>query len=344
MTYNLDLLEEHQNKLWVKLLAGKIPDELVVLSNPDGAFYWDQVNEKILKYFAKQCLDQPWVNHFALAILCLTDRNLTPASIMNITSVLNARFRDLFSYFKIASIGELKPYHVEQYVTGQIIPEHSDRQRQSILTGYNTFVFNLKKWLGTQFIEEIQLKLTSYMLPHMPFDNRDFSARAKANSGANRNPGLLIQGLYLTRKQRLTNKLFINIEPLYIACMFARFALDIITSSGARINELLQISYDKDCCVVTVDNSVNPPQKNYIFRLTPKGKEEPENYYMPEEVFKFMTEIVKTLKEAYRSDKLPEVEYDVETRKHLMPSRRYIFQYQSRHINVFTIIPRGCKI
>ncbi|WP_222429966.1 hypothetical protein [Paenibacillus cremeus] len=28
------------------------------------------------------------------------------------------------------------------------------------------------------------MKLTSYMLPHMPFDNRDFSARAKANSGA----------------------------------------------------------------------------------------------------------------------------------------------------------------
>ncbi|MGO4375874.1 site-specific integrase, partial [Paenibacillus sp. MCAF20] len=72
-----------------------------------------------------------------------------------------------------------------------------------------------------------------------------------------RNPGLLIQGFETTRTARLTNKLLINIEPIYVACTFARFALDIITSSGARMNELLQISYDKDCCVVTVDKSVS---------------------------------------------------------------------------------------
>ncbi|KQX53886.1 hypothetical protein [Paenibacillus sp. Soil724D2] len=111
-----------------------------------------------------------------------------------------------------------------------------------------------------------------------------------------RNPGLLIQGFETTRTARLANKLLINIEPICVACMFARFALDIITSSGARMNELLQISYDKDCCVVTVDKSVSPPRKNYIFRF--KGREEPENYYMPEEVFKFMNEILKMLKES----------------------------------------------
>lgn len=151
------------------------------------------------------------------------------------------------------------------------------------------------------------------------------------------NPGLLMQGFYVTRTQRLSNKLLINIEPIYVACMFARFALDIITSSGARINELLQISYDKDCCVVTVDKSNSPPRKNYIFRLTPKGREEPENYYMPEDVFKFMTEILKVLKESYKTESVPEVQYDVDSRRHLMPKRKYIFQYQSRHINVFSI-------
>ncbi|MDF2722846.1 MAG: site-specific integrase [Paenibacillus sp.] len=58
---------------------------------------------------------------------------------------------------------------------------------------------------------------------------------------------------------------------------------------------------------------------------------------MPEEVFRFMTEILKMLKESYKSDTIPEVQYDVESRKHLMPNKRYIFQYQSRHINVFSI-------
>ncbi|MFD0710987.1 hypothetical protein [Paenibacillus sp. GCM10027626] len=58
---------------------------------------------------------------------------------------------------------------------------------------------------------------------------------------------------------------------------------------------------------------------------------------MPEEVFKFMSEILKMLKESYKSDSIPEVEYDVESRKHLMPPKRYIFQYQSRHINVISL-------
>lgn len=498
MSTAVHFLEEIQEKTWGSLLYGKIPEDLLLLIDPNGDYYWEKVEEKNIKYFIRQCVGNPWANHFGLALMCLSDRNLTPQSIMNITSVLNARFRDLFSHFKLSAMEEFLPSHVEQYLTGQILPDHSDRQRQSILTGYNTFMFNLKKWLGTKFSDDKQAALSVYMLPDIPYDNRDFSARTKAITNAKtkrkedtsavtpllpeiraeghlrwnqvsrlreafrkavadareqrvplpiefyydeseyvgerwhfilrdlkgfgqfqgekksykefkdedcvlefvkaekledgsegdgpwfldllrlkllghwatdyitdeqrekainylnhwgyeiedggknapflpRNPGLLIQGFETTRTARLTNKLLINIEPIYVACTFARFALDIITSSGARMNELLQISYDKDCCVVTVNKSVNPPRKNYIYRLIPKGREEPENYYMPEEVFRFMTEILKMLKESYKSDAIPEVQYDVESRKHLMPNKRYIFQYQSRHINVFSI-------
>lgn len=152
-----------------------------------------------------------------------------------------------------------------------------------------------------------------------------------------RHPGLLTQGVSIVRNSKNLNKIFINHEPIYAACMFARFAIDIITSSGARMNELLQISYDKKCCIVTVDKSVVPTRKNYIFRLIPKGREEEENYYMPEEIFQFMHETIKYLKETYKSDSIPEVEYNVSTRKHLMNNKRYVFQYNDRHINEFTI-------
>ncbi|MCY9698127.1 hypothetical protein [Paenibacillus alginolyticus] len=433
MSTAVHLQEEIQDKPWGSLLYGKIPEDLLLLSDPNGDYYWEKVEEKNIKYFVRQCIGHPWANHFALALMCLSDRNLTPQSIMNITSVLNARFRDLFTEFKLSAMEEFMPSHVEQYVTGQILTNHSDRQRQSILTGYNTFMFNLKKWLGTKFSDEKQAALSVYILPNLPYDNRDFSARTKAITNAKtkrkedtsavtpllpeiraeghlrwnqvsrlreafrkaiadvreqrlplpmefhydeseyvgerwhfilrdlkgfgqfqgekkryrefkdedcvlefvraekledgsegdgpwfldllrlrllghwatdyisdehrekamnylnhwgyeiedggknapflpRNPGLLIQGFETTRTARLTNKLLINIEPIYVACTFARFALDIITSSGARMNELLQISYDKDCCVVTVDKSVSPPRKNYIFRLIPKGR------------------------------------------------------------------------
>lgn len=81
------------------------------------------------------------------------------------------------------------------------------------------------------------------------------------------------------------------------------------------MNELLQISYDRECCIVTEDKNVNPPKKNFLFRLIPKGREEPENFYMPEDVFKFMTEILQMLKESYTSNTIPDVEFRVSTRK-----------------------------
>ncbi|MGO4373465.1 hypothetical protein AB4Z21_22410, partial [Paenibacillus sp. MCAF20] len=178
------LLQEVQDKLWGSLLYGKIPEELLLLTDPNGEFYWEKVEEKNLKYYVRQCLGHPWANHFALALMCLTDRNLTPQSIMNITSVLNARLRDLFNHYKLSAMEEFVPMHVEQYLTGHILPDHTDRQRQSILTGYNTFMFNLKKWLGTKFSEEQQETLSMYLLPNLPYDNRDFSARTKAITNA----------------------------------------------------------------------------------------------------------------------------------------------------------------
>lgn len=103
------------------------------------------------------------------------------------------------------------------------------------------------------------------------------------------------------------------------------------------MNELLQISYDKECCVVTVDNTVKPPRNNYILRLIPKGREEVENYYLPEDVFKFMKLILYELKDSYSSDAIPAIEFSVNSRKQLMTDKRYIFQYQKKHINEFSI-------
>lgn len=184
MSTAVRLQEGIQDKPWRSLLYSKIPEDLLLLTDPNGDYYWEKVEEKNIKYFIRQCVGHPWANHFALALMCLSDRNLTPQSIMNITSVLNARFRDLFSHFKLSAVEEFLPSHVEQYVTGQILPDHSDRQRQSILTGYNTFMFNLKKWLGTKFSDEEQAALSVYMLPSLPYDNRDFSARTKAITNA----------------------------------------------------------------------------------------------------------------------------------------------------------------
>lgn len=101
MSTAVRLQEGIQDKPWGSLLYSKIPEDLLLLTDPNGDYYWEKVEEKNIKYFIRQCVGHPWANHFALALMCLSDRNLTPQSIMNITSVLNARFRDLFSHFKL---------------------------------------------------------------------------------------------------------------------------------------------------------------------------------------------------------------------------------------------------
>lgn len=465
---------------------------IVQLTDSAGQSYWNKVDDKIFSYFVKQIIHQPWKNHFALGILCLTDRQLTTASIYNITSTLNKRFGEIFHHYDLEHMNQLSSEHFEGYLTKQILPDHSDRQRQSVLTSYNTFSYNLTKWHGIKFDKHTQEQLQPYLLIKLPYDNRDFSARNNAISDAKikrkeetsaitpllpeiraeahmrfnqverlqqafntvltssisnnsefpvefhydesefvnerwyffihdvrrvlssvpadqryvlefikaenlsdgsagegpwfvellklkllgnwstpyltpehrenimnylhhwgyetegsekipspfnpRNIGLLIQGFYVSKASTIENKTFINIHPIYMACLFAKFALDIITSSGARMNELLQISYDKDCCVITIDRAQSPPKKNFILRLTPKGREEPENYYVPEEIFKSIHEIVKVLKEHYKSDHLPEVEYSVSSRQNILnDKRRFVFQINGKHINVFSI-------
>ncbi|WP_339293433.1 site-specific integrase [Paenibacillus sp. FSL W8-0187] len=484
---------EIESKKWYPLLLGKIDGELLALQDYEEEYYWNKVDEVSLKYFIKHVLGTPWQNHLGLSLLCVTDRRLTPQSIYNLLSNLNARFKNLFEAAEISTMAEFNYSIIEKYLTGELLNNHTERQRQSFLTAYNSFFFNMSKWITTKFTKEQQNTLQKFLLPKLPFDNRDFTARTKAIVSAkenrkietsavtpllpeiraeahfrwnqvkrlreavqdvleeakqsnktlpiefnyeeseytnerwhfilwdkisfgeyhdvgtstenevflefikaekledgspgdglwfldilkrrligiwsndyvskderdeivkylkqwgyenaesgqapffHRNPGLLTQGVYIVRNARKFDKQLINLEPIYAACMFARFALDIITSSGARMNELLQISYDKKCCIVTVDNHNDTSRRNYIFRLIPKGREEEENYYMPEQVFQYMNEIIKFLKDSYKSDSIPEVEYSLATRKHLMINKRYVFQYQNRHLNESTI-------
>lgn len=487
------MIQELELKNWYQMLTGKIDPALLTLKNYDDEYYWDNVDPNSLRYYVTNVVDTSWKNHMGLSLLCVTDRKLSPQSIYNLMSNINSKLKNLFTAASLNEMSEFNYSIVEKYLTGELLSEHTDRQKESFLNAYGSFVFNVSKWVTTQFTNDQQNSFSGFIFPKLPFDNRDFSARTKALDAAketrkseasavtpllpeiraeshfrwnqvdrlrkamrdvleqakrdhkslpiefsyeesefanerwhfvlwdkesfaecygvgtstvnevfleflkaekiddgspgdglwfldilrhrligkwdseylsederntivtfleewgyeeaengqapffHRNPGLLTQSVFIVRNSKKFNKMLINLEPIYVACTFARFALDIITSSGARMNELLQITYDKNCCIVTVDNSVTPARKNYIYRLIPKGREEEENFYMPEEVFRFMSDIIHLLKESYNSPSIPEVEYSVSSRKHLMSKKRYVFQYNERHINEFTI-------
>ncbi|WP_307590727.1 hypothetical protein [Paenibacillus wynnii] len=200
-----------------------------------------------------------------------------------------------------------------------------DLLRKRLLGAWSHGASELRKHEGSKFLEEWGHDIKENIHPFQ-----------------SRNKGVLTQGFTITRTQNdldsSDSRLLINIEPIYIACMFATFAIDIQSFSGARMNEILQISYDKQCCVITEDKSLKPSKKNYIFRLIPKGRDVEENYYMPESIYMAMASIIKELKVHYAEDSLPTVKYSVNSRAHIMEDeRKYIFQYERQHINHFTL-------
>lgn len=46
MSIAVQLQEEIQDKTWGALLSGKVSEELLLLSDPNGDYYWDKVEEK----------------------------------------------------------------------------------------------------------------------------------------------------------------------------------------------------------------------------------------------------------------------------------------------------------
>src|SRR2546427_3796320 len=81
--------------------------------------------------------------------------------------------------------------------------------------------------------------------------------------------------LHVDRMQEKAQGVLIPVESLYAASLFGLLALDVLTSTGMRMNELLQIS--RNCLVQLVEDpplhaADQSPRLRYLFRLIPKGE------------------------------------------------------------------------
>ncbi len=144
--------------------------------------------------------------------------------------------------------------------------------------------------------------------------------------------GLLAQGDFICHAQNRANGVLMNIETFFAAATFGLAIVDLITTTGMRMNEVLQISYTKECIVVleqpTVDRKL---EKRYVLRLIPKGKDKPEDYFIGKETLNNLFKVFELLKVHYKDNRIPKVKYR-EKRHHLFPDERpYFFQYNYKH-------------
>lgn len=125
-----------------------------------------------------------------------------------------------------------------------------------------------------------------------------------------------------------------DLEPIYAAATFGLLALDICTTTGARLNELLQICNTKECIrTVKVDNKLH-----FSFYAIPKGRDELEAFYISEQTMKKLIQSVGLLlRTHYGSKKIPSTIYRDE-RKHLFPKPKpYFFQYHNKAFKKYAI-------
>lgn len=154
----------------------------------------------------------------------------------------------------------------------------------------------------------------------MPFDSK--------------HKGILGQSTYVTKHKDKAEGILFDVEPMYVAASFGLLGADICTTTGARINELLQINHTKECIILT---KVNEDVK-YSFYAIPKGRDEAEQYFITTETMKILTNVRKMLLKHYKSENIPSIHYGLKLRRHLFKEpKRYFFQYHKRALNHITI-------
>src|SRR5262245_30329206 len=85
------------------------------------------------------------------------------------------------------------------------------------------------------------------------------------------------EGRFMFCAQRRTSGLLIPAEAIYAAATIGLMAIDLFTTTGARINEVMQIRLTEDC-IVRLQMAAPPgasdqsPRIRYILRLVPKGE------------------------------------------------------------------------
>lgn len=141
--------------------------------------------------------------------------------------------------------------------------------------------------------------------------------------------GIIIPSTFVSKNKNKAEGVLIDVEPFYVSCTFGLLAVDIFTTTGARLNELLQLNNTKECIQVKKIKD----QLHYSFRAIPKGRDEVEDFYISKQTMEYVQIVLRMLKDHYLSDKIPSVVYE-HHRKYQFPTPKpYFFQYHKKALN-----------
>jgi hypothetical protein len=178
------------------------------------------------------------------------------------------------------------------------------------------------------------LEMYGYREPDSKSLNRPFPSDQK---------GILFQGNFITNSQKYADGILMNVEVLYITALFGATALDIFTSSGARLGELAQVHLGIGCLDQgsITDTKTNKVKTSYMFRVIPKGRDEPAVFYVNKDTFDLIKEIAIYLKDVHYKGSIPKVDFNYRKRTgESRPDQPYLYQLHGKHFgdNTFACI------
>jgi hypothetical protein len=106
------------------------------------------------------------------------------------------------------------------------------------------------------------------------------------------------EGRFMFSAQRRTTGLLIPVEAINAAATIGLMAIDLFTTTGARINEVMQIRLTEDC-ITRLQMAAPPgardqsPRIRYVLRLVPKGEKTntPQDYFISEETKRLLVKM-----------------------------------------------------
>jgi hypothetical protein len=163
-------------------------------------------------------------------------------------------------------------------------------------------------------------------------------------------PGILLPSwqVFLSRAQACLGHLLVPVEQVFHALTFGVMALDLFTTTGARLNEVMQTSLSQDCLVRQVHpapaTANDPaPRIRYLFRLIPKGERRNvrHDYFVGTETIRLVARVAQILAEHYALPAgcpLPVIPFAPGHRRaHRFGAEPYLFQFEHRHLSAVAI-------
>ncbi|MES5844487.1 MULTISPECIES: site-specific integrase [unclassified Bacillus cereus group] len=137
--------------------------------------------------------------------------------------------------------------------------------------------------------------------------------------------GVLSSSNFVSLHSDKAEGILFDVKPFVVATTFGLLAVDILTTTGARVNELLQLSSEKNCLQAIKLGS----ELRFSFYAVPKGRDSLESYPISKHTFQLIKRVNLMLKEHYNGE-IPSVKYRGK-RKHFFPDPKpYFFQYNKK--------------